>query len=385
MLGEPTVGVVDRDPDLGTHTIAKPVGVVGALTPSTNPVGTPVALAMFAVKGRNPIVISPSPAAEETTREIVAAIQSQLETVEAPPELVQMVDPPITKAKANELLERADLVQVTGSENNVEAGQTVGTPNLCVGEGNVVCLVERTADIESTAEQIAHSAAFDNGLTCLNVNSLIAQHPITPRLIDALEARGGYVCTDEETAKLRATLFEEGTLRTEVVGRSAGELAGIAGLSEAARDASYLLVEPREADTEDPLCGEKLSPVVAVYERRELDRMVDLTNAILEYEGRGHSCVIYTGQPDRAVEVGKRVDVCRLGVNQSSIELAGSFENDLAFTFSLGGGPMAGNQVDENITFEHFVTTTTVSEPIDGEPPADEDLFAPVNTDSTEG
>lgn len=381
MLGEPTVGVIDRNPECGTCTIAKPVGVVGALTPSTNPVGTPVALAMFAVKGRNPIIISPSPAAKNTTREIVTEIQSQLETVGAPPELVQMVPPPITKAKAHELLDQADLVQVTGSKNNVEAGQTAGTPNLCVGEGNVVCLVEKTAKIQSTAEQIAHSAAFDNGLTCLNANSLIAQHPVKPRLLDALEERGGYICTADETAQLREVLFDEGSLRTDVIGRSAGEIASIAGLPEAAQRASYLLVEPQEAGTAEPLCGEKLSPVVAVYERRELDQMVELTNTILDYEGRGHSCMIYTRHLDRAVEVGKQVDVCRLGANQSSIELAGSFDNGLAFTFSLGGGPMAGNQIDENITFDHFITTTTVSEPIDGEHPVDDNLFAPLNSD----
>lgn len=376
--GEPTVGVVDRNPEEGVIEIAHPAGVVGALTPSTNPVGTPATLAMFAIKGRNAIVISPSPSAVETTGAVIEAIRARLEAVGAPPDLVGMVPPPITKPKAHELLDRADLVQVTGSPNNVEAGRTANTPDLCVGEGNVVCLVGERADVPAAADDIAHSASFDHGLTCLNANSIVAHGSVRSQLLEALEARGGYLCTEAETDRLREVLFDAGELRSGAIGRSAAELAARAELPEAARESSFLLVQPPDVGDEAPLCGEKLTPVVAAYDRPSFDAAIGASNAILEHEGRGHSCVVYTPDRQRAIAAGERLDVHRIGRNQSSIELAGGFGNGVRFTFSLGGGPMGGNLIDENISYEHFLTTKKVVEPADGEPPSDEELFGSI-------
>lgn len=376
MAGARTVGVVNHDPTQGLTEIAEPVGVVGALTPSTNPVGTPVTLAMCAVKGRNAIVISPSPGAVETTEMIVQAIREQLDAVGAPPDLVSMVPPPITKPKAYELLDRVDLVQVTGSANNVEAGRTADTPDLCVGEGNVVCLVDESTAPAATADDIAHSASFDHGLTCLNANSLVANDGVRDQLIDALEARGGYLCTEAETDRVRGVLFADGELRSAAIGQSAGELASRADLPEAAAESSFLLVQPRGIGSDEPLCGEKLSPVVAVYDRPTFDEMLETTNAILRYEGKGHSCMVYTADRERVMTAGDRLDVHRIGRNQSSIELSGSFDNVVRFSFSLGGGPMGGSIVDENISYEHFFTTKKVVEPIDCDRPSDDDLFS---------
>ena len=154
ILGEPSVGVVDRDEESGLVEIAKPVGVVGAVVPSTNPGATPANLAMMALKGRNAVVLSPSPGGVETCELVVDYIHEELDKVGAPTNLVQMVPRPIDKATTYELMDRVDLLQVTGSASNVERGEQSGTPNYCVGEGNAVSVVDSTADLPATAERI---------------------------------------------------------------------------------------------------------------------------------------------------------------------------------------------------------------------------------------
>jgi len=375
LRGEPSVGVIDRDEEQGVVEIAKPVGVVGALVPSTNSIGTPAFLAMIAVKGRNALVLSPSPSATETCDRVVGYVRAALEACGFPRDLVQTLPRPITKERAFTLMDEVDVVQVTGSKANVRAGQESGTPNYCVGEGNTVALVDSSADLELAARTIEHAVTYDNGLVCLSVSNVLVSRDVREKLVDALEAVGGYVCTESETAALRETLFADGGIRTPVVGKSARQIASDADLSQDAREASFLLAPIDTVGENEMLSGEKLSPTASLYEFEDFEDALEVTDRILRYEGRGHSCVLYTEDERRAVEVGDRVDVCRLGVNHSSVALAGGFENGARATFALGGGTWAGNQLDENLTYEHFIDTTRVFHPVDDEPPADEDLF----------
>jgi sulfoacetaldehyde dehydrogenase len=372
---EQSVGIRNRDEETGVVEIAKPVGVVGALTPSTNPVGTPAFLAMLAVKGRNAIVVSPSPLAAETCEAVIGDVQDALEACGFPRTLVQMLPRPITKDRSFELVERVDLAQVTGSPSNVRAGEESGTPNYCVGEGNNIAIVDPSADLESAVEAIHHAGAFDNGLPCTSTSNVLVPKSISDELIAELETAGAYVCTGTETAALRNALFTDGHLRRDLVGQSVASIAAAAGLSREAQAASLLVPVVDRVGEEEPLSGEKLSPVVTLHELDAIEAAGHVANRILRYEGRGHSCVVYTSESDRAVKIGEQVEVCRVGVNQSSMALAASFQNGIRATYSLGGGTWAGNQLDENLSYEQFITSTRVFRPIDRSDPSDRALF----------
>ncbi|MFT4882172.1 MAG: sulfoacetaldehyde dehydrogenase, partial [Salinirussus sp.] len=185
ILGEPSVGRVDTDRP-GVIEVAKPVGVIGALIPSTNPASTAAFLAMMAVKGRNAIVLSPPPTAVKTAERTVEYIRDELARVDAPRDLVQMVDRPVTREKAHTLLEKADFAHVTGSARNVEAGETAGTPNYCVGAGNATAVVDETADIDETAGAIATGASFDNGAVCTSESNIVVDERVAADLRDGL-------------------------------------------------------------------------------------------------------------------------------------------------------------------------------------------------------
>ncbi len=148
LLRAKSVGIVEEDKARGIVKYAKPMGVIAALTPSTNPAATPVNKAMMAIKGRNAIVIAPSPLGYETTKRTVDLMRAALERTELPADLVQILSPPVTKELTEALMKAADLVVVTGSQDNVHRAAMSGTPAIGVGAGNVPVIIDDTADLD---------------------------------------------------------------------------------------------------------------------------------------------------------------------------------------------------------------------------------------------
>lgn len=374
IIGEHSVGIRETEHP-GIIEIAKPVGVIGASIPTTNPVSTLLNVALLAIKGRNAIIISSPPHCTETAALTVRHIQEALAANGAPPTLVQMLPVPTTRSREHELMDQVDLVQVTGSSRKVKAGQESGTPNYCVGEGNVVAIVDDTASIEQTAKRIAAGTSFDNGILCTCENSLVAHTDVYPQLLEALEGEGGYHCTPEETESIERVLFSSGSTNPLLMGKSASKIAGKAGIDVPEEETDFLVVEGEGVGPEYPLSGEKLAPVLTAYEADAFETAVPIAKQILDYEGTGHSCVLHTTQQDRAEKVGHDIDVCRVIVNQPGIALASSYENELTNTTSLGAGTWGGNQLDENLSYGKFIATTRIALPIDHEEPAAEELF----------
>jgi len=382
MLGEPTVGVVERDEENELVEIAKPVGVVGAVVPSTNPGATPTLLTMMALNSRNAIILSPSPRGLAVCETVVDYIHDELERIGAPTDLVQLVPPPVSKAKTYELMDQCDLLQVTGSHDNVISGQESGTPNYCVGEGNPVSIVDETADVEAAAERIATSKSFDHSTSCSSEGSAAIVEEVYEETVAALEAEGGYLLDDEDRDRIEEMLFPEGagSLNGEALASPPRELCDLAGIDDpGAREADFLMTEGRGTGPEYPLCGEKITPVLNVYRVETVEEAFQLTREILDYEGAGHSAGIHTGDEERARRAGEEIDVARLLVNQiHSFSNGGNYANGLGSTLSEGAGTWGGNQLDENVNFEKFYQTTTVTRPIeDATEPDPEDLFAP--------
>lgn len=378
-LGEPSVGVVDVDEEKGLTHIAKPVGVVGAVVPATHPGATPTAITMMALKGRNAIILSPSPRGESVCELVVEYIHQELDKVGAPRDLVQMIPSPISKPKTYELMDQVDLLQVTGSSSNVERGQKSGTPNYCVGEGNAVAIIDSTADLDATAERIRMSQTVDYATSCSSDNSAAIVEDIYDDAIAALEDAGGYFCSPDEREKLRKTMFPDGygSLNTDLVAQPAGDIAEAAGLDEAL-DAEFFMVEGYGIGPEYPMSSEKLSSIMTVFEAADFDEALEITSEILAFEGTGHSCGINSTDQDHIEQVGREVDVARVIVNQPHAFANGGWhKNGLPNTLSEGGGTWAGNQFAWNLNYTHFYQTTTIAEVIEQDMMDEEEMFGP--------
>lgn len=377
LLGEPSVGVIDTDEEEGLTEIAKPVGVVGAVLPSTNPGATPANIAMMALKGRNAVILSPSPSGFSTCERVVEYIHEELERIGAPTGLVQMLPAPVNKEQTYELMDRVDLLQVTGSANNVERGEQSGTPNYNVGEGNVVSVVDGTADLEAAAERIKESKTFDYATSCSSDNSAVIVESVYDEMVAALEAEGGYLCNPDERRKLEATMFPEGhgSLSGDVVAQPPEEIAEAAGL-DVPDDTEFFMVEGQGIGEDYPLSGEKISVVLTLYEAADFEDALDTTSEILVFEGTGHSCGLHTTDDDHKERIGHEIDVARLLINQPQCYgNGGNFDNGLPFTLSMGAGTWGGNQTDENLQYTHFLNTTTVAETVEPDEPTEEEVF----------
>jgi sulfoacetaldehyde dehydrogenase len=372
-----TVGVVDEDPARGLVKIAKPVGVVAALIPTTGPDATPPVKALFALKGRNAIVLAPHPRTKDTTAAVVTHMREACVQVGAPADLVQTIAEP-TIAKTQELMTQADLVVATGGAAMVKAAYSSGTPAYGVGVGNAVHVVDETADLDDAATAVVAAKTFDYATSCLADNAVVAEASVYQDLLDRLVARGGYLCGPTEKAALQRRMWPDGghIPTPEVIAKSAPTIARLAGLT-IPDDRTFLIVEEDGAGPEHPFSGEKLSVVLALYRYRDgIDRAVELVNAITSYQGLGHTCGIHTSRDDHVDALAFGTRTARVLVNQNLNEGAGSARNGLPFTLSLSCGTWGGNITCENVNAHHFVNLTWVSRPIAARPVSEEELFA---------
>ena len=371
-----TVGLVEEDPARGLMIYAKPVGVVAAVTPSTNPAATPVNKAMMAVKGRNAVIVAPSPLAYVTTSRAVELMREALRTVGAPCDLVQILPPPVTRQSTTALMEACDLSVVTGSQNNVRRAYRSGKPAIGVGAGNVPVVIDSTADLEKAAEGIVASKTFDNATSCSSENSLVILDDVYDRAIDELRKVGAYVVDEREKRAVRDALWVDGKLNREMIAQDADVLAGRAGLGGEAGKARLFLVEDELPAEAGSFADEKLSLVLTVYRAGGIREAIETVRAVLEVRGRGHSCGIYTVSMGNARLLAAELDVVRVLVNQAhAVGNGGSFTNGLPFTLTMGCGTWAGNSISENLNYRHFINLTHLSTTIPEDRPSEEALF----------
>ena len=371
-----SVGVIEELPELGLVKYAKPVGVVAAVTPSTNPAATPVNKTMFSIKGRNAVIIAPSPAGLRTTTRTVEYMRAELVRVGAPADLVQVIPAPVNKALTQALMDAADLIVVTGSQNNVRRAYSSGTPAIGVGAGNVPVVIDETADFASAAEKICASKCFDNATSCSSENSVIILDSVYEQAMTALAEAGGYRCSADEKELVRDTLWVDGHLNRHVIAKDADVLAKLCGLSEQAQQSRFLMVEEGDVDADSKFADEKLALVLTVYRARDFDHAVSQLDQILDVCGKGHSLGIHTADQSHATRLAEELDVVRVLVNQAhTFGNGGGFDNGLNFTLSMGGGTWAGNSISDNLNYKHFINVTHLVNTIAQDKPSEEALF----------
>jgi sulfoacetaldehyde dehydrogenase len=375
LRGVRSVGVIDVDAATGITKIAKPKGVIGALTPSTNAVAGLVQNALAALKGRNTVIFSPQPRTSRTARETCRLIHGELAKLGAPADLVLAIDGP-TRASRDVLLRSVDVVLATGGASLVKHAYSSGRPAIGVGPGNAVTVVDGTSDVREAASKIARGKTFDYATSCSSENAVVAANDVYAELLASFADLGGYVLDPVEKQKLEACLWRDGRLAERMICRAPAAIARAANLSPAAEAARFFIVEESGVGPAYPFSGEKLSVVLAAYRYDAFDRAVALVESIVGYQGRGHSCGIHSTNEEHILRLAEAIDVCRVLVNQvQSAGNSGSFENGLPFTATLGCGSWGGNSVDENVTWKDCVNITRLARPIPSWRPSEETIF----------
>ena len=378
LLRAKSTGVIEEDPARGLVIYAKPVGVVAAVCPSTNPSATPINKTMMALKGGNAVIIAPSPAGWPTSARTVELAREELARIGLPADLVQVLPQPVTKGLTQALMEGADLVVCTGSQNNVRRAYSSGTPAIGVGAGNVPVVIDETADLADAAGKIMASKCFDNATSCSSEIALVILDRVYDRAIAALESAGGYLATPEEKARIEDLLWQDGALNRDLIAKDAPVLAEAFALPEAARAKRFFMVEEDGVGPGHPLSGEKLSLVLTVYRVADFDAAVAKVGAILDHQGIGHSCGIHSADPDHPRRLAEELRVVRVLVNQAhTFGNGGGFDNALPFTLSMGCGTWAGNSISENLNWRHFVNLTHLVTTIPEDKPSEDELFGP--------
>jgi len=378
LKGVKTVGIIDENVQTGIIEIARPVGVIGAIVPSTNPIATPLNKVINALKCRNAIILAPSPKGAKVCSRVVELIQIALVRIGAPKNIVQSLPEPISKEDTNELSNLVDLIVATGSQNNIQRALQSGTPTLGVGVGNVPSIIDESANLNDASHKIMTSKTFDNATSCSSENSIIVHEKVYDSMISRLLEEGGSLLNGDEKLKLQGTMWNDrGVINRDVIAKRAAEIAKLSGLSGKHLDSKFLMVEEQYIGSSYPFSMEKLSPVLTVYKAKDFDHAVNIAKDILNNQGKGHSCSIHSQNEDNIFKLSQELPVCRVIVNQAHcFATGGNFDNGLPFSLSMGCGTWGNNVTDENLNYKHYLNTTKIVKTIKNNEPSEKDIFS---------
>ena len=372
-----TTGILSDDPDSGITEIARPIGVVGAVIPSTNPVATPVNNIVNALKCGNAIILSPSPKGVQACEKLLEYIYAEFDKIGLDHNLVQMVPSPSSKIKTQRLMEIADLLVVTGSQDNVRRAYSSGTPAIGVGSGNVAVIVDETADLKQAATKIAASKCFDNATSCSSENELIVVDAVYDDFMQELHTAGGRLLAGADGETVKGALFQGGKLNRHMIAKSFTEMMQHAGVEiPDADNARFAVVNASGIGKGHPESGEKMALVAAAYRAKDFADAKLIASQIMDHQGAGHSVGLHSNDPDRAVELGFDLPTCRVIVNQAHcFATGGSFDNGMPFSLSMGCGSWGGNSIDDNLNYTHFMNITKIVRTIPSNEPPLDDIF----------
>ena len=361
---EKTCGVLEEDPSFGIQKIAEPIGVIGAVIPTTNPTSTAIFKSLICLKTRNGIIISPHPRAQKCTVAAAKVVLDAAVAAGAPQDIIGWIDAPSLEL-TGQLMHEADLILATGGPGMVRSAYSSGKPALGVGAGNVPAIIDSTADLKMAVSSIIHSKTFDNGMICASEQSVIVLQDVYEDVRSEFAARGCHFLTEEEKDQLRAVLLINGALNAKIVGQSAVTIAAIAGI-QVPENTKILIGEVESVDMAEPFAHEKLSPVLAMYSAKTFDEAMDKAQHLLEDGGYGHTAAVYLSTRtagDKLQAFSLRMKACRILVNTPSAQggIGDLYNFRLTPSLTLGCGSWGGNSVSENVGVRHLLNVKTVA------------------------
>ena len=379
LKGKKTVGVIGTDEKSGLTYVAKPIGVVGAVTPTTNPIVTPMCNSMFAIKGGNSIIISPHPRSRKCSSYTVELINRELKSqnIRHPEDAIQVIKEPSIEM-SGELMKSVDVVLATGGMGMVKAAYSSGKPSYGVGAGNVQVIVDRDMDYDDVTSKIIAGRKFDNGIICSGEQSIIAPEEVYAEVMGAAVENGAFYAEDDETVeKFRRALFIDGIINKDVVGQSVQNIAKLAGVNVPS-DAKVIILKASGIGNEDVLCKEKMCPVLAAFKYGTFEEAIRIAQINLNVEGKGHTAAIHSNNREHIEYAGVKLSISRLVVNApSSTTAGGSLMNGFAPTTTLGCGTWGNNIISENLDYKHLINVSRIGKIIESKmPPTDDEIWS---------
>lgn len=361
LKNQKSVGIIDRDNINGIVKVAKPMGVIGAITPTTNPVVTPMCNAMFALKGRNSIIICPHPRSKKTSLRTVELMNEALRELSAPEHLIQCIAEP-TIDISKQVMSSTDVCISTGGMGMVKAAYSSGKPAFGVGAGNVQCLIDRNIDLGDAIPKIIEGREFDNGIICSAEQTVICPVEEEKSIVELFQQNGALFIDDPSLVnKVRDTLFASGVMNKDCVGKSAKEIALMCDL-EVEDGVRIIILKTDKFGNDDLLSKEKMCPVISLYVYEDWKDAVAIAKANLNVEGKGHTVSIHSANQANIEYASEQLPVSRILVNQICATMnGGSFYNDLAATTTLGCGSWGGNSISENLSYKHLFNVSRIA------------------------
>jgi succinate-semialdehyde dehydrogenase len=378
LKGKKSRGIIGEDAENNLVFVAKPMGVVGAVCPVTNPVATPMCNGMFALKGGNAVIFAPHPKAQKCTELLTNEFMKIVRQHGGPDNLIQTVRNGSVE-KTQDLMKSVDVVVATGGGAMVKSAYSSGKPSYGVGAGNVPVIIDRDVDLKDAVGKILTGASFDNGIICSHEQFVLTPEEKYNETIELFKQTGKvWFTTDEaQIQKLRDVVFIGGHLNKDVVGKSAREIGALAGIDVPAT-ARIILLPAKGAGTADILAKEKLCPVVAILPYKTFPEAVANAKANLIVEGAGHSACLHSNTEAHIREAGVELPISRLVVNQASaLTAGGSLTNGFAPTTTLGCGSWGGNSISENLDYKHLINVSRIGKVITTKKvPTDDEIWA---------
>ena len=370
-----SIGVIEEKNSEGIVKIAKPVGIVGAVTPSSNPIITPVCNAMQALKGGNAIIVATHPRAKNCDTKAIDLMIAEIKKLGAPDNLIQCISEPSIEL-ASELMGAVDVLVATGGPGMVNAAYSSGKPSYGVGPGNVQVIIDNDVDYSDAALTIINGRKFDNGLACSSEQSIIVLKKDYDEVITAFKEQGAFYIDDQDKAdRFRAVLFPDGNLAKEVVGKSAQAIAELAGV-EIPENITVIVIKSNGA-IDDVLRKEKMCPVMVAFEYDTFEEAISIASSNLEIAGKGHTCAIHSNNAQHIEQAGLSLPVSRIVINEIALTAGGSLQNGFAPTATLGCGSWGNNSISENLDYKHLVNIQRIGyKQVDKVVPSDEEIWS---------
>lgn len=360
-----TCDIIERDESFGTIKVAEPIGVVGAVIPTTNPTSTAIFKTLISLKTRNGIIISPHPRAKKSTIAAAKVVLDAAVKAGAPENIIGWIDIP-SLDMTNLLMKESDIILATGGPGMVKAAYSSGKPALGVGAGNTPAIIDSSADILLAVSSIIHSKTFDNGMICASEQSVIVVKDIYEKVKKEFQYRGCYFLNPEETEKVRKTIIINGALNAKIVGQSAHTIAALAGV-DVPVDTKVIIGEVESVDIAEEFAHEKLSPVLAFYKAEDFEDALNKAEHLIADGGYGHTSSLYCNavtEKDKIDTFANRMKTCRILVNTPSSHggIGDLYNFQLRPSLTLGCGSWGGNSVSENVGVKHLINIKTVAE-----------------------
>jgi len=361
LKGKPSIGILRTNEAEGITEVAKPLGVIAAVTPCTNPIVTPMCNAMFAIKCGNAIIIAPHPRAKKCAMHLNRIFREAIAKLGAPADIYQTLPEPDVEL-TGELMKACDAVIATGGMGMVKAAYSSGKPSFGVGAGNVQCIFDTDINLEEEVPKAIAGRVFDNGIICSAEQTIIAQKNTYQDVIDCFIKNGAYYVDDPAVVKtIGEKLFPNGEIAKDAIGQSVQRIAELAGISIPA-GTKIIIVKPETYGEGSVWSKEKMFPVMSAYACDSWENAVEIAKANLMVEGAGHSVAIHSNNQEHIEYAGLELPVSRILVNQiCATQNGGSFTNGLNPTTTLGCGSWGNNSISENLFYTHLMNVSRVA------------------------